>query len=168
MSAQSRGLKSWMMVIGTILHTSQLCHLSPPKSARLSSCLWVNRMRWDLIITFMTFQHCSMGVKCHSPQAVRYERGKSGLSTCMCVCLRPRLTLIPCSHAGQPCIFGLVFFINFRASWSSRPFVSLRPSGLYFRDPLYLNASVFHESDDVCIFVTNCPSDQKSGSSVIR
>ena len=31
-----------------------------------------------------------------------------------------------------------MFFINFRASCSSRPFVSLRLSGLYFQDLLYL------------------------------
>ena len=49
------------------------------------------------------------------------------------VCLRPRLALLLCSHASQPCHFGFVFFINFPASCNVRSCFSLRPSGPYFQ-----------------------------------
>ena len=57
----------------------------------------------------MTFQHLSICVEFHRPQAVSYERGKNYRQAN--VFFRPILTLIPCSHARQPCTFGLVFFI---------------------------------------------------------
>ena len=133
-----------MMAVRTILH---LCHRIVCRSqvspfVRLFVCeshaLWVSGVK--LILTVMTFQHSSMCVKCRGPQTVRYERRKSGLSTLNRV-------------SSTKCQF------RFR--------VLLRPFGTVSPRSIASHTSIFLDSDDVCIFVAQCPTDQKSGLFVI-
>ena len=123
-------------------------------------------MNRTLIITFMAFQHSSTCVKFHRPQTVRYERRKSCLSTFNCV---------SSSKIDVDSMFACQSTLPFRfrvlhqlSSILQFTIVCFTLSfWTVFSSSIVCHTSIFHESDDVCIFVTRCPTDQESGLCVI-
>ena len=98
----------------TILHVSPLCH-------RPTLCLYFCQVFCESIarVSSLCGQHhlhvhdVSRTLPSASNVTVhKLSVTKEGSIVCRQsnVCFRPRLTLIPCAHARQPCTFGLCFF----------------------------------------------------------
>ena len=120
----------------------------------------------NIISMFMTFQHLATCVEFHHPRAVCYERGKNCLSTLKRV-FPTKIgidSMFTCQTALH--LWFRVFhlcdrILKFMIGCNT---VSLRTA---LPRTVIPQTSVFHESADVSVFVTKCPTDQKSGLFVI-
>ena len=125
-------------------------------------------------ITFMsmTFQHLAVCVDFYRPQVVCYEGGKKCLSTFQRVfpikidgysMFARQTTLHLLFRVFHLCARNLRFMI-FGISAS---FGTVFPRYVKPHSVFVVPSTVFHESDDVSVFVAKCLTDQKSGLLVI-
>ena len=114
----------------------------------------------------MSFQLFAICVEFHLPQAVFYERGMNCPSTLTRVF--PTKIDVDSVFTCQAALHRRFRVIHLCERTLKFMNVCIQASlGTAFPRSAVAYTSVLHESDDVSVFVTKCPTDQKSGLFVI-